>query len=200
MIDHLRPELSQAYWQQLLEEARAVRRDALDRLRDLGSRFPNDLPADLLERLAGGGPDRPAGGPGGQEEVLRGLGEVTPAARRVEAAMAERGYPERDRFAVRLALEEALVNAVKHGNGNDPAKRVRLRWRLTPGWLMAEVEDEGKGFDPAAVPDPREPDGLGRPGGRGLLLMRHYLDGVSYNVRGNAVTLHKRRSDPAPAG
>jgi serine/threonine-protein kinase RsbW len=94
---------------------------------------------------------------------------------------------------VRLGLEEALVNAVRHGNRGDPRKRVRVRYRVAPQEVWAEVEDEGPGFDPGAVPDPTGPERLERPGGRGLLLMRHYLSSVSYNERGNAVTLRKRR-------
>jgi serine/threonine-protein kinase RsbW len=110
--------------------------------------------------------------------------------------MVRQGYPERDRFGVRLALEEALINAVKHGNRGDPAKRVRLRYRVTAPAVELEVEDQGEGFDPAAVPDPCAPENRERPGGRGLLMMRHYLDEVHYHGRGNRVTLRKRRSPP----
>ena len=59
-------------------------------------------------------------------------------------------------------------------------------------WL--EVEDEGPGFDPRAVPDPREPENLERPGGRGLLLMRRYLTRVAHLDRGNRVVLFRERS------
>jgi serine/threonine-protein kinase RsbW len=110
----------------------------------------------------------------------------------VVAEMERLGYSDRDVFGVRLALEEALVNALKHGNRSDPNKRVRVSYRVTPEEVCAEVADEGLGFDPDAVADPTDEAGVGRPGGRGLLLMRHYLSSVEFNARGNAVTLRKR--------
>ena len=114
----------------------------------------------------------------------------------VAEAMTRLGYPKKDVFGVQLALEEALVNAVKHGNQGDPGKQVRVRYRVTAEQVLVEVEDEGTGFDPTAVADPTSPEGLDRPSGRGLLLMRHYLSSVVFNERGNAVTLCQRRSEP----
>src|SRR5271165_1224086 len=64
------------------------------------------------------------------------------------------GYGAADIFAVRLALEEAVVNAVKHGHGNDPCKQVRICWAVTTSSVKLVVEDEGPGFDPSGVPDP----------------------------------------------
>jgi serine/threonine-protein kinase RsbW len=122
------------------------------------------------------------------------LGEVIPTVEAVVAAMAAQGYADKDRFAMRLALEEAVVNGLKHGNQGDPARRVWVRYRVGPEQALVEVEDQGPGFNPGAVPDPLAPENLGRPGGRGLLLMRAYLTWVRYNDRGNAVTLCKSRS------
>jgi serine/threonine-protein kinase RsbW len=110
--------------------------------------------------------------------------------------MALAGYPEADVFAVRLALEEAVQNALKHGNRHDPSKRVRVSYRVTAERVLVEVGDEGEGFDPGKVPDPTGPGNLERFGGRGLFLMRAYLTWVRYNGRGNRVTLCKRRSAP----
>jgi serine/threonine-protein kinase RsbW len=112
----------------------------------------------------------------------------------VAAEMAAAGYPEQDRIGFRLALEEALVNAIRHGNRGDPSRRVRVRLQVGPDRVLAEVEDEGEGFGPARVPDPRAPENLGRPGGRGLQLMRHYTSWLRYNRLGNCVTLCKERS------
>ena len=91
-------------------------------------------------------------------------------------------------------LEEALVNALRHGNKADPTRQVRVRYRVTAAGVWAEVEDEGPGFSPDAVPDPTSPERLEQPGGRGLALMRYYLSSVEYNDRGNVVTLCKWRS------
>jgi serine/threonine-protein kinase RsbW len=113
---------------------------------------------------------------------------------RVAAAMEAEGYPERDVFAVRLALGEALANALKHGHKNDPGKEVAVRYHVGAWRVVAQAEDRGPGFDPGAVPDPLAPENLEKSSGRGLLLMRHYLTWLRYNARGNSVTLCKRRS------
>ena len=101
------------------------------------------------------------------------------------------GFSDRERFAVRLALEEAVMNAIRHGHHFDFSKHVHLRYHVTQECLLAEVEDEGPGFNPAAVPDPREPENLERECGRGLLLMRSYMTWVRYNERGTCVTMCK---------
>ena len=133
-------------------------------------------------------------GPGWTCHGVRSRSDVAPLLERVCGAMAAEGYPERDVFAVRLALEEALVNAIKHGHKNDPGKQVAVRYHVDAGRVLARVEDEGPGFDPQAVPDPLAPGNLEKPSGRGLLLMRHYLRWVRHNARGNAITLCKHRS------
>jgi serine/threonine-protein kinase RsbW len=107
--------------------------------------------------------------------------------------MLTRDYSEEEVFGVRLALEEALVNAVKHGNRNDPTKWVWASWHVGTHRVLVEIEDEGGGFDPRAVPDPCAPENLERSCGRGLLLMRTYMSWVRYNSRGNRVTMLKRR-------
>lgn len=100
-------------------------------------------------------------------------------------------FPTRDLFGIRLALEEALVNAIKHGNRFDPNKRVKVLYRLSRETIRIEIEDEGEGFNPADVPDPTEDENLERPCGRGIMLMRHFLDVVDYNDIGNRVVLEK---------
>jgi anti-sigma regulatory factor (Ser/Thr protein kinase) len=89
----------------------------------------------------------------------------------------------------RVGLTEALSNAMLYGNADDPSKRVLLQISLLDGRVEARVKDQGRGFDPAMVPDPTEPENLMRPCGRGLFLMRELLDEVSYNEQGNEVTL-----------
>ena len=112
----------------------------------------------------------------------------------VEAAMGRRGYPVRDHFGVRLALEEAVVNALKHGHGGNPTLAARVRWRVTAGEVLAEVQDEGPGFDPEGVADPCDPANVGRPCGRGLLLIRHYTTWSRYDRGGTRLTLCRKRS------
>ena len=103
--------------------------------------------------------------------------------------MQRRGFSEKEIFGVRLAVEEALVNAVKHGNRNDPAKCVWASWHVGPNRVLVEIEDEGEGFDPRAVPDPCAPENIERSCGRGLLLMRTYMTRVRHNRRGTALTM-----------
>ena len=114
----------------------------------------------------------------------------------VTSSMERCGYDHKEVFGVRLALEEAMVNAVKHGNRHDPTKRVRASWHVGPKRVMIEIEDEGDGFDPRAVPDPCASENLQRSCGRGVFLMRHYMSSVRYNRRGNRVTMCIHRAQP----
>jgi serine/threonine-protein kinase RsbW len=125
---------------------------------------------------------------------FRSVAEAEAVLVAVVEAMDVAGYPAEDAFAVRLALDEAIVNAVQHGNQGDPRKRVRVRFDITAERVLAEVEDNGPGFDPAQVPDPRTPRHRVRPSGRGLFLMRQYMTSCRYNEQGNRVTLCKCRS------
>jgi serine/threonine-protein kinase RsbW len=115
----------------------------------------------------------------------------------VAADMTALNYGRKDIFAVKLGLEEAISNALKHGNRRDPGKRVRIRYRVTADRVVAEVADEGAGFDPAAVADPLAAETNERPGGRGLFLMRSYMTWVAFNGRGNVVALCRTRTPAA---
>jgi serine/threonine-protein kinase RsbW len=127
---------------------------------------------------------------------VRSPAEVPPVLRAVEDELEAQGYPRKDLFAVRLALDEALTNAIKHGHRGDPRKCVRVRYRVTADKVLAEVVDEGPGFDPHRVCDPLADENLGRPCGRGLLLMRRYTTWTYFNARGNGVVLCRLRSLP----
>ena len=103
-------------------------------------------------------------------------------------------FDDRDVFGIRLALEEAIVNAIKHGNGMDPDKAVRIWCRVTQESVRVEIEDEGEGFTVEEVPDPTADENLERPCGRGIMLMRAFMTEISFNSRGNRVTLVKNRT------
>src|ERR1035437_6516652 len=100
-------------------------------------------------------------------------------------------FNDNDLFAIKLALEEAMVNAVKHGNRMDPAKQVRVHYRICDQRADITIEDEGAGFNPAELPDPCADENLERCSGRGILLMRAYMTSVVFNPQGNKVTLTK---------
>lgn len=99
---------------------------------------------------------------------------------------------------LRVSMTEVLANAVLYGNRRDPRKRVRVEVHLELARVMLRVSDEGPGFDPRRVPDPTLPENLGRPGGRGIFLIRNLMDEVQFNDRGNAVRLVLHR-DPHPS-
>lgn len=103
------------------------------------------------------------------------------------------GFESRQIGRIEVAFTEALVNAVKHGNREDPKKSVRIRYDIDPSSLWLAFEDEGEGFLPSGVADPTESDNLHRPGGRGILLMRTLMNHVEYNSIGNRVVMRMNR-------
>jgi serine/threonine-protein kinase RsbW len=121
------------------------------------------------------------------------LAEIRPAERDVLTRLKELAYDDDHLFAVRLALEEALVNAMKHGNQSDPNRSVRVRYRISPECVEICVADEGPGFNPGAVPDPTANENLDKPCGRGIMLMRCYMDKVEFTPEGNEVLMVKNR-------
>ena len=104
------------------------------------------------------------------------------------------GWSPSDIFAIHLAAEEAIVNAIVHGNKLDPSKVVRVACVVSPTLARIEVTDEGSGFDPASVPDCRLEDRLEAPNGRGVMLMRTFRTRIEYSPRGNRVLMEKQRS------
>ena len=98
-----------------------------------------------------------------------------------------------------VALDEAFVNAVKHGNKNDPTKLVRVGAELSPTEASFTIEDEGEGFDVRTIPDPCDPSNLFKSSGRGVLLIYNIMDEVEYNAQGNRVKMVKRPERPVEA-
>jgi serine/threonine-protein kinase RsbW len=117
-------------------------------------------------------------------------------------ALTRFAYPDASQFAVRLALEEALVNAFRHGHKNLPKDTpVRFEFSVGPAQVQMTVEDRGPGFDPSKVKDPTLDEHLELPTGRGLLLMRAYMTRVEYNAKGNRLSMtYSRPADAKAAG
>ena len=105
------------------------------------------------------------------------------------------GFEGDDVFAIHLALEEALVNAIKHGNRMNPKKRVTIKYAVTPEKFDVSIADDGDGFRPGDVPDPRSSENISKPSGRGLLLIKEFMDIVEHNVSGNCVHMVKYKTD-----
>lgn len=161
---------------------------------------PNPAELGLLWRRHLEGAERPAlvleEGEGGRLSIVfpSEVRYLRPAVRRVVDASRLLSWPrDRDRFRLRAAVSEAVANAVLYGNREDPMSRVEVSAEMRPEEIRVTVADEGDGFDPDAVPDPRQPGRVGLSRGRGLFLLRSLMDEVSYNEVGNAVTLVLRR-------
>lgn len=103
-------------------------------------------------------------------------------------------WTEHDVFGIHLSLEEAMMNAIKHGNRYATDKRVHVACQLRTDSVWIRVTDEGPGFDPAAVRDCTEDEGLEATSGRGVMLIRSFMSTVEWSDRGNCVTMVKSRA------
>jgi serine/threonine-protein kinase RsbW len=145
---------------------------------------------------------RPAGGSDG--EVLRfTIPSDNEHMRQVQKQILDHletiGFNSHSHFAVKLALEEALINAIKHGNKLDKNKQVKVEAKLTSEMAEITVEDEGPGFDRSSVPDPTEEENLEKCSGRGILLMEAYMNSVKWSNKGRRVRMVKRNEAEAIA-
>src|SRR3954453_4487180 len=113
--------------------------------------------------------------------IASDLAEARRVQEEIASALQASAYTEHDIFSIKLALEEALVNAIKHGNQMDPDKRVFVTYHVCRERFEIRITDEGEGFNPEDVPDPTAIENLERPCGRGLLLMRGFMTEVEYH-------------------
>ena len=125
--------------------------------------------------------------------VIRTLSEAAAFFNTLLEELRLLAYSDKELFGIRLAVEEVIVNAIKHGNGEDPLKTVQISYTASPRQFMIEIKDEGDGFDPRCVLDPVDPANIERPGGRGVYLAKRFMTWVRYNDVGNCVTLCKVR-------
>ena len=121
------------------------------------------------------------------EEVRNVQGAVLGEMRRFD-------YSDDACFAVKLALEESIINAIRHGNKFDRQRLVRISFEVDSRHVSITIQDEGRGFDPQEVPDPTCDENLSKPNGRGIMLMRAYMDEVTYSKCGTKVTMVKVRA------
>lgn len=104
------------------------------------------------------------------------------------------GWEGRDLFHVQLAVEEAVVNAITHGNHQSPEKTVEVELHVSRARTSLRILDQGCGFCPDALPDPTEDENLESPHGRGVMLIKEMMDEVNYNACGNQVIMVKLRA------
>jgi serine/threonine-protein kinase RsbW len=119
---------------------------------------------------------------------------VESQVQRILQALGSCGCTDGARGSIEIALREALHNAVLHGNRANPRKCVRVECYEQPDKsLLFVVRDSGTGFNPAVVPDPTKPENLLRDTGRGLFMIRHYMDGVEFSRGGREIRMSKNR-------
>lgn len=113
----------------------------------------------------------------------------------VEESLKRLSLDEDSSHRVGIAVREAVANAIRHGNLEDPGKRVDVDFMVEDGEVVIVVRDQGEGFDPEKVRDPVAEENLLRPNGRGILFMRSFMDSIEYSFQpgeGTRVTLRKR--------
>jgi serine/threonine-protein kinase RsbW len=126
------------------------------------------------------------------ESDLKNVEVAEEIARRVSDTA---GFDEDDRHKIDMAVHESVINAIWHGNKNDPSKHVRLRFEIYSDRLEIRIWDQGNGYDPSQLPDPLAEENLLNVSGRGIFLIRTFMD--EYRVEtiagvGTEVTLVKR--------
>lgn len=117
---------------------------------------------------------------------------IDPLVARILGVVGSNGCGEEPCTAIELSLREALANAIIHGNGSNPAKRVTVDClRQEDGSILIVVRDEGPGFDLKDIPNPTAPENIYRSGGRGIFLIRHFMDHVEFNDGGREIRMKK---------
>lgn len=125
------------------------------------------------------------------ESTLESVNKAEETATQVASSL---GFDEDERFKIAMAVREAAVNAVLHGNAYDPKKKVRLAYEERGDSLIITVSDEGRGILPDEIPDPLIPENLLKTSGRGIFLMRSFMDDVQIRTLqpGTEITMTKR--------
>jgi serine/threonine-protein kinase RsbW len=132
-------------------------------------------------------------------EVLLSIGSEFENIELIQAVLDESlqrlDFDEDSRYWIGIAVREAVANAIKHGNRQDPQKQVEVELFVEDGQLVIRVRDQGEGFDPRRVANPLDPENLLKPDGRGIFYMNRFMDAIEYDFGpegGTVVTLRKR--------
>jgi serine/threonine-protein kinase RsbW len=114
----------------------------------------------------------------------------------------EAGFDEEEVMKIAMAVREAAVNAVLHGNAYDPGKKVIVNFERNTRDLVITIRDQGKGMDMSKIPDPLAPENLLKTSGRGIFLIRSFMDEVeiSPSQTGTEIKLTKHVHGPAAGG
>jgi serine/threonine-protein kinase RsbW len=123
---------------------------------------------------------------------------IYPVEQAILAKAQEAGFDEDCCFSLRLAMDEALVNAIVHGNDHAEHKEIEVTAEITPQKISISVADEGNGFNQNNLSDPREEPYLHKTHGRGVFLIRQFTSDVFFNDKGNKITFVVDQTRPAP--
>lgn len=116
---------------------------------------------------------------------------ITKVSSKVLETLTSYKIDESDMFDIRLCVEEAVINAIIHGNSRDETKPVKIAYWIEENKLNVEVEDKGKGFDYKHMPDPTANDNIMKGSGRGVYLINNLMDEVEHNESGNKIKMMK---------
>src|SRR5580704_1292151 len=130
------------------------------------------------------------------------LDTVNSAEEAASQIATEAGFGDEEVMKIAMAVREAAVNAVLHGNAYDPGKKVTVAFERTAKELVITIRDQGKGLDPSKIPDPLAPENLLKTSGRGIFLIRSFMDAVEINPSqtGTEIKLIKHVHGPAADG
>jgi serine/threonine-protein kinase RsbW len=128
-------------------------------------------------------------------EISSRIESIYPLEQRILSVVRSLGFSEDDLFSLRLAMDEALINAIMHGNGGHEHKRVYVSLVTTDDLVQVSVRDEGNGFDINSLFDPTEEGHIHDTHGRGVFLIRQFMTHVTFNEKGNEITFALRRRD-----
>lgn len=124
-------------------------------------------------------------------EIPSDINYIRKTSKKIARSLTPLGVDESTLFDIRLCVEEALRNAMVHGNRSKKSLTVKVSYHIDKNRFEAVVEDQGSGFDPGKVPDPTIEENMLKYGGRGVYLIRRLMDEVEYNDRGNRVKMVK---------
>lgn len=145
-------------------------------------------------------PLREAGAAPQRIELRNQRGEIEALEARVRAELEHRAYPASAQFAVRLAMEEAIVNAFMHGHrGLSPSVPISVEFTIDADRLAVAIEDQGPGFRPDRVADPTSSENLELPSGRGLMLIRSFMTEAWHELNGRRLVMVYRRPHGTPS-
>jgi len=116
----------------------------------------------------------------------------------IMAELSTNGFSRDDVFAIHLALEEALTNSVKHGNKMDSSKKINIDYCIDAEKFEVTITDEGQGFNPSTIPDPRCGNNIYKADGRGLFLIHSYMDEVEFSNSGRSIHMVRRKGKTIP--